>query len=63
MFRGGPVNGGGVPYKEIKIPTIGLSLEDGEKIVKWKQTLFMVDLIDRIDKIIFKDGDLGDYCS
>jgi hypothetical protein len=24
------VNGGEFPYKEIKIPTIGLSLEDGE---------------------------------
>jgi extracellular elastinolytic metalloproteinase len=59
--EGGPVNGGGVPYKEIKIPTIGLSLEDGEKLLKEMETDSVYGrLIDRgpIDKIIFKDGDL-----
>ncbi|RTY98612.1 T9SS type A sorting domain-containing protein [Flavobacterium sp. RSP49] len=57
----GPVNGGGVPYKPITIPTIGLSFEDGKILLdKMATEAVFGRLIDRgpAENLINRDGDL-----
>jgi extracellular elastinolytic metalloproteinase len=57
----GPVNGGGVPYKEITIPTVGLSFEDGKILLDKMATEDVFGrLVDRgpAENLINRDGDL-----
>ncbi|RTY86566.1 T9SS-dependent M36 family metallopeptidase [Flavobacterium sp. RSP15] len=57
----GPVNGGGVPYKPITIPTVGLSFEDGKILLDKMATEDVYGrLIDRgpAENLINRDGDL-----
>ncbi|RTY80575.1 T9SS type A sorting domain-containing protein [Flavobacterium sp. LS1P28] len=57
----GPVNGGGVPYKTITIPTVGLSFEDGKILLdKMATEPVFGRLVDRgpLANLINRDGDL-----
>ena len=61
IAAGGPVNGGGEPYEPITIPSISLSLEDGQLVLdKMLTEAVFGRLIDRgpLANLINRDGDL-----
>jgi hypothetical protein len=57
----GPVNGGGETYKDIIIPSISLSFEDGEALIKAMETETITAVLrddGPLTDLTFKDGDL-----
>jgi extracellular elastinolytic metalloproteinase len=58
----GPVNGGGVPTQDITIPTISVSLEDGEPLITAMENETIMGVLrdeDTKTDLLIRDGDLA----